>query len=101
MRVGTVGVGAGARGESRAGRACARRRARAARRVPERRGTRARASPELTKIAATRAKADRVAELLAADEMLPEPPHAYRGARAAGDVVLRTCRSATAPTGLC
>ena len=43
---------------------------------------------ELTKIAATMAKADRVAELLAADDMLPEPPNAHRGARAAGDVVL-------------
>ena len=43
---------------------------------------------ELTKIAATMAKADRVAELLAADDMLPEPPNAYRGARATGDVAL-------------
>jgi ATP-binding cassette, subfamily B, bacterial len=43
---------------------------------------------ELTKIAATMAKADRVAELLAADDMLPEPPNAYRGGRATGDVVL-------------
>jgi ABC-type multidrug transport system fused ATPase/permease subunit len=43
---------------------------------------------ELTKIAATLAKADRVAELLAADDMLPEPPNAHRGARATGDVVL-------------
>jgi ATP-binding cassette, subfamily B, bacterial len=43
---------------------------------------------ELTKIAATMAKADRVAELLAADDMLPEPPNAQRGPRAAGDVAL-------------
>jgi len=43
---------------------------------------------ELTKISATMAKADRVAELLAADDMLPEPPNAYRGGRATGDVVL-------------
>jgi ATP-binding cassette subfamily B protein len=43
---------------------------------------------ELTKIAATMAKADRVAELLAADDVLPEPPNAHRGARATGDVVL-------------
>ena len=43
---------------------------------------------ELTKISATMAKADRVAELLAADDMLPEPPNAYRGGRATGDVAL-------------
>ena len=34
------------------------------------------------------AKADRIAELLAADDVLPEPPDAYRGGRAAGDVAL-------------
>ena len=39
---------------------------------------------ELTKIAATMAKADRIAELLAADDVLPEPPGAYDGGRAAG-----------------
>ena len=43
---------------------------------------------ELTKVAATMAKAERIAELLAADDVLPEPPNAYRGGRAAGDVVL-------------
>ena len=43
---------------------------------------------ELTKVAAAMAKADRIAELLAADDVLPEPPGAYRGARAAGDVAL-------------
>ena len=44
---------------------------------------------EMTKIAAAMAKGDRVAELLAADDMLPEPPDAYRGGRAAGDVELQ------------
>ncbi|MEA2133280.1 MAG: ATP-binding cassette, subfamily bacterial [Solirubrobacteraceae bacterium] len=43
---------------------------------------------EMTKIAASMAKADRIAELLAADDVLPEPPGAYRGGRAAGDVAL-------------
>ena len=43
---------------------------------------------ELTKVSATMAKADRIAELLAADDVLPEPPDAYRGARATGDVAL-------------
>ena len=43
---------------------------------------------ELTKVSATMAKADRIAELLAADDVLPEPPNAYRGARATGDVAL-------------
>ena len=39
---------------------------------------------EMTKIAAAMAKADRIAELLAADDVLPEPPDAYRGGRADG-----------------
>ena len=43
---------------------------------------------ELTKVSATMAKADRIAELLAADDVLPEPPNAYRGGRATGDVAL-------------
>ena len=43
---------------------------------------------EMTKVAAAMAKADRVAEVLAADEVLPEPPGAYRGPRAAGDVAI-------------
>ena len=43
---------------------------------------------EMTKVAAAMAKADRIAELLAADEVLPEPPGAYRGPRAAGDVAI-------------
>ena len=43
---------------------------------------------EVTKIAAAMARADRVAELLAEDEMLEERPDAYRGARARGDVAL-------------
>jgi ATP-binding cassette, subfamily B, bacterial len=41
---------------------------------------------ELTKVAATMAKADRVAELLSADDVLPDGDH--RGGRAAGDVRL-------------
>jgi ABC-type multidrug transport system ATPase subunit len=43
---------------------------------------------ELTKVSATMAKADRIAELLAADDVLPEPANAHRGARATGDVAL-------------
>jgi ATP-binding cassette, subfamily B, bacterial len=43
---------------------------------------------ESTKVAATMAKADRIAELLAADDMLEERPGAFRGGRAAGDVAL-------------
>ena len=55
---------------------------------------------EMTKVAATMAKADRVAELMAADDVLPEPPGAYRGGRARAAMSRsRTCRSATAPTG--
>jgi ATP-binding cassette, subfamily B, bacterial len=41
---------------------------------------------ESTKVAAAMAKADRVAEILAADDLLEERPGAYRGPRAAGDV---------------
>ncbi len=44
---------------------------------------------ELTKVAATMAKADRVAEVMAADDVLPEPAGAYRGPRALGDVALQ------------
>ena len=43
---------------------------------------------ELTKVAAAMAKGDRIAELLEADDVLPEPPGAYRGGRAEGDVAL-------------
>ena len=43
---------------------------------------------ELTKVAAAMAKADRLAELLAADEVLPEPVDAGDPGRAAGDVAL-------------
>ena len=43
---------------------------------------------ETTKVAAAMAKADRVAEILAADDVLADRPGAYRGARAAGDVAL-------------
>ena len=43
---------------------------------------------ETTKVAATMAKADRVAEILAADEELADRPGAYRGPRAAGHVRL-------------
>ena len=38
---------------------------------------------ESTKVAATMAKADRIAEILAADDVLEERPGAYRGGRAA------------------
>ena len=51
---------------------------------------------ELTKVSATMAKADRVAELMAADEVLPEPAGAYTGPRAAGDVELEDVRFAYA-----
>ncbi len=43
---------------------------------------------EMTKVSATMAKADRVAELMAADDVLPEPAGAYSGPRAKGDVEL-------------
>ena len=43
---------------------------------------------ESTKVAATMAKADRIAEILSADEVLEDRPGAYRGARATGDVAL-------------
>jgi ATP-binding cassette, subfamily B, bacterial len=43
---------------------------------------------EATKIAAAMARAERVAELLAEDEVLEERPGAYRGGRAAGAVAL-------------
>ena len=38
---------------------------------------------EATKVAAAMARAERIAELLAADEVLEERPGAYRGGRAA------------------
>jgi ATP-binding cassette subfamily B protein len=41
---------------------------------------------EATKVAAAMARADRIAELLLADEVLPERPDAYRGGRARGEV---------------
>jgi ABC-type multidrug transport system fused ATPase/permease subunit len=43
---------------------------------------------QMTKVAAAMAKGDRIAELLAADDMLPEPPDAYRGGRAEGALAL-------------
>jgi ABC-type multidrug transport system ATPase subunit len=43
---------------------------------------------EATKIAAAMARAERVAEILAAEEVLDEPPEAYRGGRARGEVAL-------------
>ncbi|HWM08994.1 MAG TPA: ATP-binding cassette domain-containing protein, partial [Solirubrobacteraceae bacterium] len=43
---------------------------------------------ETTKVAATMAKADRVAEILAADDVLEDRPGAYSGGRAAGGVEL-------------
>ena len=52
---------------------------------------------EATKIAAAMARAERVAELLAADEVLEERPGAYRGGRAAGDVALEHVSFAYGP----
>ena len=52
---------------------------------------------EATKIAAAMARAERVAELLAEDEVLEERPGAYRGGRAAGDVALERVSFAYAP----
>jgi ATP-binding cassette subfamily B protein len=43
---------------------------------------------EATKVAAAMARAERVADLLAEDELLEERPDAYRGGRARGDVAL-------------
>jgi ATP-binding cassette subfamily B protein len=43
---------------------------------------------EATKVAAAMAKADRVAEILAAEDVLADRPGAYRGPRAAGHVAL-------------
>jgi len=52
---------------------------------------------ELTKIAATMAKAERLAELLEADDMLAEPADAYAAGRAAGDVALEDVTFGYAP----
>jgi ATP-binding cassette, subfamily B, bacterial len=52
---------------------------------------------EATKIAAAMARAERVAALLAADEVLEERPGAYHGGRAAGDVALEGVSFAYAP----
>ena len=52
---------------------------------------------EATKIAAAMARAERVAELLAEDELLEERPGAHRGGRAAGDVALEGVSFAHAP----
>jgi ATP-binding cassette subfamily B protein len=52
---------------------------------------------ETTKVAAAMAKADRVAEILAADEVLADRPGAYRGGRAAGDVALENVSFAYEP----
>ena len=43
---------------------------------------------EAAKLAAALARADRIAEVLLADEVLPERPGAYRGDRARGDIEL-------------
>jgi ABC-type multidrug transport system fused ATPase/permease subunit len=43
---------------------------------------------ETAKIAAAMAKADRIAEIFASDELLEERPGAYRGPRAEGDIAL-------------
>jgi ABC-type multidrug transport system fused ATPase/permease subunit len=42
---------------------------------------------ESVRIARSMARADRIAEILAADEMLEERPGAYRGGRASGEIV--------------
>ena len=52
---------------------------------------------ESTKVAAALAKADRIAEILAADDVLADRPGAYRGPRAAGDVALERVSFAYAP----
>ena len=54
---------------------------------------------ETAKVAATMAKADRIAEILASDEELPEPPGAYRGRAPRATSRSSTCRSPTSPTG--
>ena len=57
---------------------------------------------ELTKVAAAMAKAERIAELLAADDVLPEPPGRLPRRRAPPATSRsRTSRSATAPSGRC
>ncbi|HEY7075945.1 MAG TPA: ATP-binding cassette domain-containing protein, partial [Solirubrobacteraceae bacterium] len=43
---------------------------------------------EATKVAAAMARAERIAEILAADDVLEERPGAYRGPRAAGELAL-------------
>ena len=43
---------------------------------------------EATKVARAMARAERIGELLAADELLEERPGAYHGGRARGDVAL-------------
>jgi ATP-binding cassette subfamily B protein len=53
---------------------------------------------ETTKVAATMAKAERVAEILAADDVLEERPGAHRGGRAAGDVALERVSFAYEPS---
>jgi ATP-binding cassette, subfamily B, bacterial len=55
---------------------------------------------EATKIAAAMARAERVAELLAADEVLEERPGAHHGGRAGGDVALEGVSFAYAPDRL-
>jgi ABC-type multidrug transport system fused ATPase/permease subunit len=42
---------------------------------------------ETVRIARSMARAERIAEILAADEVLEERPHAYRGGRADGEIV--------------
>ena len=55
---------------------------------------------EATKVAAAMARAERVAELLAADEVLEERPGAYRGGRAPPATSRSSaCRSPTSRTG--
>ncbi len=43
---------------------------------------------EATRVSKSLARADRVAEILVADDVLPEAPHGYRGPRATGEVQL-------------
>jgi ABC-type multidrug transport system fused ATPase/permease subunit len=52
---------------------------------------------ETAKVAATMAKADRIAEILGSDEQLEERPGAYRGPRAEGDVAVQGVSFAYGP----
>jgi ATP-binding cassette, subfamily B, bacterial len=53
---------------------------------------------ESVRIARSMARAERIAEILAADEVLEERPHAYRGGRAAGEVAFEDVSFAYDPS---